>query len=75
MRKHKYSYLHNLLRSAKKEGLLSYSNRKLANAVLKLKEIGLLISLFAKKFTLADDYTENLEIYLKKATNINKEVM
>ncbi len=67
---HKYSYLHNLLRSAKKEGILSYSNRKLANAIEKLIEIRLLISQSAKKFTLTEDCRENLEDYLKKAMNI-----
>lgn len=72
---HKYGYLHNLLRSAKKEGLLSYSNKKLTNAVEKLIEIGLLISHSASKFILAEDCRENLEIYLKKAMNNKNEVM
>jgi len=73
--KHKYGYLHSLLRSAKKEGLLSYSNRKLANAIEKLKEIGFLIPQSASKFILVEDYKENLEIYLKKAIKNKNEVM
>ena len=63
----KYGYLHNSLRSAKKEGLLSYSNRILANAIKKLIDIGFLIPQLDSKFTLATDYKENSETYLKKA--------
>ncbi|MBA7656398.1 hypothetical protein ES703_64322 [subsurface metagenome] len=65
----KYGYLHNSLRSAKKEGLLSYSNRKLANAIEKLIDIGFLIPQSDSKFTLATDYKEKSEKYFKKAMN------
>ncbi|MFX1569003.1 MAG: NYN domain-containing protein, partial [Promethearchaeota archaeon] len=63
---HKYSYLHNILRSVKKEGLLPYSNRKLSDAINKLKDVGFLISQSASKFTLTEDYNEKLEKYLQK---------
>ena len=66
---HKYAYLHNFLRSAKKDGLLQYSNRKLGNALIKLKEIGFLIPQPASKFSLVENYKENLESYIEKANN------
>ena len=67
----KFGYLHNSLRSAKKKGLLSYSNRKLKNAIEKLIDIGLLISQLDSKFTLATDYKEKSEGYFKKAMNLD----
>ena len=67
---HKYGYLHNSLRSAKKEGLLAYSNSKLANALQKLKEIKFLILQPTSKFSLAEDYKENLKDYIEKVTKL-----
>lgn len=66
---HKYVYLHNLLRSAKKDGLLTYSNRKLATALLELKEIGFLIPQSSSKFSLAEDYKEKYKVYIEKLRN------
>ena len=65
----KFGYLHNSLRSAKKEGLLSYSNKKLAKAIEKLIDVGFLIPQSDAKFTLATDYKEKSEEYFKKAKN------
>ena len=67
--KHKFSYLNNTLRSAKKEGLLTYSNRNLKNAIEKLIAISFLIPQSDSKYTLAVDYKENCEDYLKEAMN------
>ncbi len=65
---HKYGYLHNNLRTVKKEGLLPYSNRILKNAIVKLEEIKFLISQDDSKYTLTKDYKKNLEKYIEKAT-------
>ncbi|KKM77842.1 hypothetical protein LCGC14_1365930 [marine sediment metagenome] len=65
---HKYAYLHNQLRTLKKEGLLLYSNSKLSSAITKLEEIGFLNSKDDSKYTLTEDYKENLENYIEKAT-------
>ncbi len=65
----KYGYLHTSLRTAKKEGLLLYSNRKLANALKKLIDIGFLIPQTDKTFSLTPDYKEAKETYLEKAMN------
>lgn len=35
--------MHNALRNAKKEGLLSYSNSKLSKVIERLKEIGFIV--------------------------------
>ena len=68
---HKFGYLHSHLRTAKKEGLLPYSNRKLGNAISKLEEIGFLIQIATAKYTLTEDYKENLEVYIEKINNNN----
>ena len=65
----KFGHLHNSLRFAKKEGLLSYSNKKLKNAIEKLIDIEFLIPQTDSKFTLATDYKEKSEKYFKKAMN------
>ena len=67
---HKFSYLHNFLRIAKKEGLLTYSNKHLKTAIEKLIAINFLIAQSDSKFALAADYKENCEGYIKKAMNI-----
>ncbi|GAG65701.1 unnamed protein product, partial [marine sediment metagenome] len=64
----KFVYLHNCLRTAKKKGLLQYSNRKLANTLSALEDIGFLVPQRDGKYTLSEDHEEKFEIYVENVT-------
>ena len=70
-----FTNLHFPLRSAKKKGLLPYSNRRLRNAIEKLITIGFLIQQSNSKITLVTDSKENSEKYFKKAMNSTNDTL